>query len=48
MPFVVFCLDKPGHHEVRLQHYDAHKAYQAAAPESQKIGQRHLISLNGL
>jgi hypothetical protein len=32
MLFVIFCLDKPGHHEVRLEHYDAHKTYQAAAP----------------
>jgi uncharacterized protein YciI len=32
MLFVIFCLDKPDHEKVRLQHYESHKAYQAAAP----------------
>lgn len=32
MLLVIFCLDKPGQHELRLEHYEARKAYQAAAP----------------
>jgi uncharacterized protein len=32
MLFVIFCLDKPNHEPVRLQHYEAHKAYLATAP----------------
>jgi uncharacterized protein len=32
MLFVIFCLDKPGHESVRLEHYEAHKAYLATAP----------------
>jgi uncharacterized protein len=32
MLFVIFCLDKPGYEPVRLEHYEAHKAYLATAP----------------
>ncbi|MBV8100695.1 MAG: YciI family protein [Verrucomicrobia bacterium] len=31
MLFVIFCLDRPEHEAVRLQHYEAHKAYLANA-----------------
>ena len=32
MLFVIFCVDKPGHEQVRLDHYEAHKACLATAP----------------
>mgnify|MGYP006221336717 CR=1 FL=1 len=32
MHYIVHCLDHPGGVEKRLSHYDAHKAYLAAAP----------------
>jgi hypothetical protein len=30
--YVIHCLDRPGAVEARLAHYEAHKAYLAAAP----------------
>ena len=32
MLFVIHCLDHPGAYPRRLEHYDAHRAYLAAAP----------------
>lgn len=32
MHFIVHCLDRPGAVADRLKHYEAHKAYLAAAP----------------
>ena len=32
MLYVIFCLDKPGHEKIRLDNYEAHKAYLATAP----------------
>lgn len=32
MLFVIHCLDHPGAYQLRLEHYDAHRAYLAGAP----------------
>ena len=32
MHFIVHCLDRPGALDIRLAHYDAHKAYLASNP----------------